>query len=338
MYEKHSDQGASSAAVAGRRPARRGLARVGAAAVAASAVAGAVLAGGPAFAATASHHAAVAASYSFTTLDDQADPTFNQLLGINKHNVISGYFGSGAPGHPNKGYLLHPPYGQANYVNENFPGSVQTQVTGLNDNRDTVGFWVNGSNTNRGFVEWNGAFTSYTNPKTPHVKGAVNQLLGINDAGIAVGFYNDAAGNAHAYKLNQATGQFTKLTGPWTSGTATGINNSGDIAGFAGPAGSSFSWLRHNGQLTTLQFPGGSDTQAFGINGKDQIAGTYLDGGGVMHGFVLTSPLGPVSHWQTIDDPNGVGSTTVNGINYAGDLVGFYTDAAGNTDGMLAQP
>ena len=47
--------------------------------------------------------------------------------------------------------------------------------------------------------------------------------------------------------------------------------------------------------------------------------------------------------WKTlqarfVDDPNGVGSTLVNGINAAGDLVGFYTDAAGNTDGMLATP
>jgi hypothetical protein len=28
----------------------------------------------------------------------------------------------------------------------------------------------------------------------------------------------------------------------------------------------------------------------------------------------------------------------VNGINNNGDLVGFYTDAAGNVDGMLARP
>jgi Cu/Zn superoxide dismutase len=39
-----------------------------------------------------------------------------------------------------------------------------------------------------------------------------------------------------------------------------------------------------------------------------------------------------------VDDPNGVGATTVNGVNDKGDLVGFYTDAAGNTDGMLAVP
>jgi hypothetical protein len=57
-----------------------------------------------------------------------------------------------------------------------------------------------------------------------------------------------------------------------------------------------------------------------------------------MHGFVLSDPAGPVSHWESIDDPNGIGSTLVNGINYAGDLVGFCTDAAGNPTAMLATP
>ena len=85
--------------------------------------------------------------YTFTTLDNQGDPTFNQLLGINSHNEISGYFGSGQPGHPNKGYTSVPPYGQQSYAHENFPGSAQTQVTGLNNKGDTVGFWVNGDGT-----------------------------------------------------------------------------------------------------------------------------------------------------------------------------------------------
>jgi len=316
----------------------RGPARLGLAAVAASAVAGVVLAGGPAFAASAGHHAA-AASYTFTTLNNQADPTFNQLLGINSHNVISGYFGSGQAGHPNQGYLLNPPYGQANYVSENFPGSVQTQVVALNNKGDTAGFYINAKGTNKGFVEWNGVFTAYTDPHTPKTAGAVNQLLGINDTGTAVGFFNDAAGNAHAYKVNQATSQFTTLHVPGASATATGINDAGDIVGFAtSAAGVTSSWLIHAGHVTAFQFPGGSGTQAFGINKSDQIVGSYLDGSGVMHGFVLSSPLGPVSHWKTIDDPNGIGSTILNGINNAGDLVGFYTDAAGNTDGMLATP
>lgn len=278
-------------------------------------------------------------SYTFTTLDDQADPTFNQLLGINDNGVISGYFGIGSPGHPNKGYVLNPPYGQGNYVNENFPGSVQTQVTAIDGTGNTAGFWAGPKNNNFGFVEWNGVFTSYRDPKTP-VKGGVNQLLGLNSHGIAVGFYNDAKGNSHAYTLNQATGVFTpvKVTSA-VSTVATGINNNGDITGLYKTTanGATNGFLIKDGKITTFGFPGGSNTQPFGINIHDTIVGSYLDGAGVMHGFVLRTPLKGAS-WQSIDDPNGVGSTVVNGLNDQGDLVGFYTDAAGNTDGMLAMP
>jgi hypothetical protein len=38
-------------------------------------------------------------------------------------------------------YLV-PPYGQGNYTNENFLGSLQTQVTGINNDKTTVGFWA----------------------------------------------------------------------------------------------------------------------------------------------------------------------------------------------------
>jgi len=96
-------------------------------------------------------------AYSFRTVDNAADLTFNQLLGINNAGVIAGYFGSGAQGHPNMGYLLAP----GGYRSENFPGSVQTQVTGLNNQGVTVGFWsgmntASQSNDNFGFYEVNG--------------------------------------------------------------------------------------------------------------------------------------------------------------------------------------
>ena len=109
-----------------RYSSRRAGLRVSVAAVASGALAaGALALAAPAGASVARPaRATIAASpvpYSFTTLNNQADPTFNQLLGINSSGVISGYFGAGTPGHPNKGYLLEPPYGQANYVNENFP-------------------------------------------------------------------------------------------------------------------------------------------------------------------------------------------------------------------------
>ena len=321
------------------RHARRAVA---AAVVTLTASAGA-LGAFPALAHAATAHPATAAAtnYTFAMLDDQADPTFNQLLGINNHNIISGYFGDGSvPLHPNKGYLLDPPYAQANYVNENFPGSVQTQVTGLNNLGDTSGFWANKANANNGFVEWNGVFETLNDPSLPHMTGAVDQLLGVNNSGIAVGFYNDAKSHSHAYKVNQATRAFSSIKVPGAvSAQATGINNHGDIVGFATTAAKdTFSWLLKGGHMTTYQFPGGSTTQAFGVNDNDQIVGTYLDANGVQHGFTLKSPLGPVSQWQSIDDPNGVGVTFVNGLNDAGDLVGFYCPSATNCNGFLATP
>src|SRR5579863_1380972 len=230
-------------------------------------------------------------AYTFETLNDNADPTFNQLLGINNHGEIAGYFGSGATGHPNKGYTIVPPYGQNNYTNENFPGSVQTQVTGLNNSGDTVGFWVNAKGVNLGFIEWNGVFSSYKNPNTG--KGTVNQLLGINDKGIAVGFYTDGKGINHAYKLNQATGKFTAIVPPNAVGAiATGINGSGDIVGFVTASdGSTDGFLLKSGHYTEFVFPNTTNTTPFGVNKYDQIVGSYVDNGGLTHGFLLSSPL-----------------------------------------------
>ena len=136
-------------------------------------------------------------SFTFRTLNDHADPTFNQLHGINNSGVIAGYFGSGEHGHPNRGYTLKPSYGQRDYTDENFPGSVQTQVTGIDNIGNTCGFYVDRNGNTFGFVEWNGVFTSVRDPDTG--QGRVNGLLGINDQGIAVGIYQDGNGITHAY-------------------------------------------------------------------------------------------------------------------------------------------
>jgi hypothetical protein len=56
---------------------------------------------------------------------------------------------------------------------------------------------------------------------------------------------------------------------------------------------------------------------------------------GSMHGFTWTSWGGFQS---LVDDPGAVGSSTINGVNDSGQLVGFYNDAANNTDGFLATP
>jgi hypothetical protein len=294
-------------------------------------------------------------SYNFTTLDNQADPTFNQLLGINQRGLIAGYFGSGQAMHPNKGYLLSFPYGQGSYRNENWPESTQTQVTGVNDRGVTVGFWSSANNAavgnnppvndNRAFVSDKGYFIDGDFPTDSPGMPPVDQLLGVNDNNIAVGFYVDAAGNTHAYKFDIRRNAYRELMPSGiTNPTAAAINNQNAIAGFGTDATGDSSdgnvvgyLLRRGGQVTVLNVPGSSQTQALGINDNDEVVGVYQVGTGssaVMHGFTWT----PQHGFQTVDDPRGMGATTINGVNDKGQLVGFYTDASGNTDGLLATP
>ena len=284
---------------------------------------------------------APAAHYAFHTYNSSNDETFNQLLGINSHGLISGYFGSGAQGHKNKGYLLSPPYHQSDYVVENFPGSAQTQVTGLNNAGTTVGFFSHTNkanpahNANFGFYRQNGQYHEVNFPTSDNSAPPVNQLLGVNSSDIAVGFYNDSAGNARGYMYNIGTGTFTriKISGA-VSLTATGINNLGDVTGFFNDAtGPVMSFLlTHTGHLYTF-VSGGNETQAFGVNDSDEAVGAITIGSSTF-GFTWT-PSGGFHH---VNDPKGMGSTVVNGVNDAGDLVGFYTDGKGNVDGMLATP
>jgi hypothetical protein len=315
--------------------------RIAATAVASGIVAaGAVGLAGAASASTAST-SMPSASYRFETLDNQHDVTFNQLLGINDRGLIAGYFGSGAAGHPNRGYLLQAPYGQGNYANENFPGSVQTQVTGLNNRGVTVGFWSNtnmgvGMDANFGWVDVNGQFRNADFPTGDSASPVTDQLLGVNDNDIAVGFWVDGQGNNHGYEYNINSGRFSSVADPQDQGAslqATAINDRGHIAGNIGSDG----FLLSHGHLTELAVPGASATMALGVNNFDEVVGTYMVGSrssAVMHGFTWQPGRG----FTSIDDPHGIGTTTINGVNDFGQLVGFYTDAAGNTDGFLATP
>jgi CHRD domain len=164
--------------------------------IAAAAVASGVVAAGTLALAGSASASTGGASYRFSTLDNARDVTFNQLLGINDEGLIAGYFGSGAQGHPNQGYLLSPPYGQGSYSSENFPGSVQTQVTGLNNRGVTVGFWssmntASMANNNFGFFKVGGRYYTVNFPTPNNANPPVNQLLGVNDSDVAVGFYTD---------------------------------------------------------------------------------------------------------------------------------------------------
>ncbi len=274
---------------------------------------------------------------TFQTINNSNDPPVNQLLGINNSGTIAGYFGSGAAGHPNKGYTVTPPYGPTSFVNENFPGSVQTQVTGLNNTGVTVGFYaptnLGTGDVNHGFVDVGGVFTPVDNPSTTGTP-AVNQLLGVNDHNIADGFYTDAAGNSHGYTYTIGSKLFTPiLVAGATSVTAAAINNFGVVAGFFTNAANDVLGFTENlngTNFTSFEAPGSTNTMFLGINNAGQVVGTYTDAANNAHGLLYSN-----GSFTTVNDPLGPNSTVLNGINDLGQAVGFYTDSMNNVDGLL---
>jgi len=289
----------------------------------------------------------MAGTYQIVKLNDSRDKTFNQLLGINNEGIIVGYFGSGAAGHPNKGYTLVPPFAQHSFLNENFPRAAQTQVTGLNDHGVTVGFWstqntASMTNNNFGFYEQDGRFHDVNFPIGDAASPPVDQLLGVNNREIAVGFFTNSAGLSRGYEYNIRTHRFSRVEIPGVRGlgpslTATAINNLGDVAGFYNKTSMQVdAFLKlHSGRFITLAYPGAAMTQAFGVNDADEVVGTYTTGTGnaaVTHGFTWKD-----GKYASVNI-SGASSTAINGVNDEGDLVGFFTDAKGNTDGLLALP
>lgn len=263
--------------------------------------------------------------YSFQSIASPSDPTFTQLLGINDHQFIAGYFGSGQTVngvlHPNRGFVLALPN---TFTAENYPNSVQTQAVAINNRGDTGGFYIDAAGATHGFLNVGGAFTTVDLPGT-----TFNQILGLNNRGQAAGYFQDAAGQFHAY-IREPHGAF--LVPPIPNSQATGINDWGVVVGFTQPTTStSNGFILQGNDLTILSYPGSTFTQALGVNDAGQIVGTYNDANGTTHGFVYQHG----AFWS-LDVP-GATSTVVNGINSFGRIVGFFVDATGNTVGFVGR-
>ena len=172
---------------------------------------------------------------------------------------------------------------------------------------------------------------------------AFNQLLGVNNNDIAVGFYNDAAGNSHAYTYNIATKAFTSIPVPGAvSAFAAGINDQNDVVGTSTQSsGVTQGWELVNGTVSGLHIMGKLHTtgvSASGVNDLNQIVGFYTVASGDTYGFVDNDGT-PV----TIKELDAKGFTVVNGINNGGTLVGFYDTVAGDDcatvcNGFVAVP
>jgi hypothetical protein len=69
-------------------------------------------------------------------------------------------------------------------------------------------------NDNHAFVEDRGQFRLADDPNAVNGVLPVDQLLGVNDKDVAVGFYTDAQGNNHGYEYNVRLSTYSPVVDP----------------------------------------------------------------------------------------------------------------------------
>ena len=86
--------------------------------------------------------------------------------------------------------------------------------------------------------------------------------------------------------------------------------------------------------VSTFDYPGtGNQTRPQKINDKGDIAGVFVDSGGISHGFTR---LANGTFSAPIDDPNSpTPFTEGRGINNSRTVCGDYTDSAGAFEGFF---
>jgi probable HAF family extracellular repeat protein len=168
-----------------------------------------------------------------------------------------------------RGFLLQ----RDRFTRINPPGAKGTQPQGINNRGQIVGKYsdVSGAVSSgvpvRGFLLDRGRYLRLDVP------GAVSsQAFDINDRGQVVGEYQDAAGVLHGYLWQR--GRFRTID----AGTATGINNRGQITGITGDPTAPVEFLLDRGRVTTFTVPGAQLTVPYGINDQGQIVGLSASG------------------------------------------------------------
>jgi len=180
-------------------------------------------------------------------------------FGINDHGAIVGQYVTSIA---TPGFIR---VNNKSFITINAPsGSNTVNAQGINNQGLVVGFYVGTDTQVHGFMAneksaQNGTLTgtAIADPTIPVVPGepgatfVFSQILGINDKGIAVGYYGDSTTSQHGFLYNTHTGVYTFLDDP-----SEAFNNGVEV------------------------------TQITGITNSGEITGFYSDANGVFHGFV----------------------------------------------------
>lgn len=237
--------------------------------------------------------------------------------GINGHGDVVGEYVNSA--FQSRGFLLH----GGEFSTIEYPGASFTSAKGINTGGDIVGWYQIGTGPLFGFLLREGVYHSIGGPN-----GTGALANGINDFGEIVGGYSDSRGS-HGFLLRGRA--YTSVDFPANYESlpdtdALGISLQGIIVGDYLPFLAANGFVLRAGGFTSIQATfsnltlGTPQTNAFGINGPGEIAGTFFDAiGQHNHGFLLNGGV-----FTVIDYPGTTSGTVAHGINDQGAVVGGY--------------
>jgi serralysin len=160
--------------------------------------------------------------------------------------------------------------------------------------------------------------------------GAVDTAtFGMNDVGVVVGLVG-LPGSPNSLQSGFVfDGSTYSLIQPpsSTASTAGDINDKGVIVGSYSPG--VHGYILNNGVITTVDYPGGRNTNLNGINNHDVVAGTYVDSDHKRRGFIFNG-----ADFISVNYPGAI-ETFVEGISDSGLVVGTYSDGSSSERGFL---
>jgi uncharacterized membrane protein len=201
----------------------------------------------------------------------------------------------------------------------NPPGAAYSFAFGLN-NKGTVivGSFTDASGVYRGF-SFSGA--KYGNIVFPGAK-TFTQANGVNDSNTVVGDFIGKDHLTHGFLLTNNKKFIRFGVKKDVSTYLYGINNTGNLVGYAGNQGNNRGFVSVGGKVTFFTVSGNT-TDAFGINASNDVVGFFIPPPyRAAHGFYRAAN-GKITQL----DPPGSVSTACLGINDSGEITGLYVDA-----------
>ncbi len=217
------------------------------------------------------------------------------------------------------------------------PSSVWNNASGINNQGQIVGGYLDGAMIWHSYLFDNGTYTELDDPDDP---GMGTALSSINDLGQMIGNSMEKAGAdstwaswGWGYGALFDRGDLTRILSiPNGKPFFTfGINNLGQITGTYGEEDWSNYWdnlglcgfLLDGDILADIRPPDANATIASIVNDHGQIVGDYKDVSGKFHGFLYDN-----GDYAKIDFP-GASESHAFGINNRGQIVGQYSDGSG---------